>query len=77
MQRLKKELSQEKYAELEGLMWILRKNHECLNEADKRKLKKLYIYSPKLKQAHNFALKLTHVFNGSSPPKMPLQCITL
>ena len=63
MQRLKKELSQEKYAELEGLMWILRKNHECLNEADKRKLKKLYIYSPKLKQAHNFALKLTHVFN--------------
>jgi hypothetical protein len=50
-------------------MWILRKNHECLNEADKRKLKKLYIYSPKLKQAHNFALKVSHVFNTHSSRK--------
>lgn len=44
-------------------MQILRKNQECINESAKWKLKKLYIYSPKLKQAHNFALKLTHVFN--------------
>jgi transposase len=63
MQRLKKELSKEKYAQLEGLMWILRKKHECLNETDKWKLRNLYKYSPKLKQAHSFALKLTHVFN--------------
>lgn len=63
MQRLKKKLSKGKYAELEGMMWILRKKHECLNEADRRKLKKVYKYSPKLKQAHSLALKLTHVFN--------------
>jgi transposase len=63
MQRLKRELSKGKYAQLEWLMWILRKKHEFLNETDQLKLKNLYKYSPKLKQAHSFAPKLTHVFN--------------
>ena len=36
---------------------------QCLDESDKRKLEKLYAYSPKLRKAHNFALKLTHIFN--------------
>lgn len=35
MARLKTELSADGYAELEGVMWILRKQHECLTEADK------------------------------------------
>jgi transposase len=63
MHRLKSELSPEEYAKLEGMMWVLRRDHECLSEADKDKLSLLYKYSPKLKQAHKYALKLTHIFN--------------
>ena len=63
MKRLKKELSKEEYNQLEGMMWILRKNHECLSEIDKDKLELLFKYFPKLKFAHSFALKLTQIFN--------------
>jgi len=63
MARLKKELDPEEYAKLEGMMWILRKKHECLSEVDKEKLELLYKHSPKLKEAHSFALRLTHIFN--------------
>lgn len=64
MKRLKSELSPEEYAKLEGMMWILRKKHECLSTADKEKLEILYCYSPILKKAHSLALKLTHIFNA-------------
>ena len=64
MKRLKKELDSEEYARLEGMMWILRKQHECLSEADKSKLELLYKYSPELKKAHSYALKLTCIFNS-------------
>jgi transposase len=64
MSRLKSILSKEDYTELEGVMWILRKNHECLTQDDKDKLKLLYKHSPKLKEAHSYALKLTHIFNS-------------
>ena len=50
-------------------MWILRKQHECLSEADKAALEALYAYSPLLKSAHSYALKLTHVFNTHSNRK--------
>lgn len=63
MKRLKAELPSEEYKKLEGMMWILRKQHECLTQADKDKLALLYNYSPILKQAHKYALKLTHIFN--------------
>lgn len=63
MNKLKSELSEKEYAKLEGMMWILRKNHECLSEADKDKLEVLYNHSPILKEAHSFALRLTHIFN--------------
>jgi len=63
MARLKSELHTDEYTKLEGMMWILRKQHECLSEADKSKLDVLYKYSPKLKQAHKYALQLTHIFN--------------
>jgi transposase len=69
MARLKKELSAEEYAELEGMMWILRKKHECLNEDEKNSLALLYQYSPTLKKAHTYALKLTHIFNTYSKRK--------
>lgn len=63
MARLKKKLDENEYAKLEGMMWILRKQHECLSEADKEKLQLLYHYSQILKKAHRYALKLTQIFN--------------
>nr|WP_077217040.1 transposase [Piscirickettsia litoralis] len=50
-------------------MWILRKQYECLTEADKNKFELLYKHSPLLKKAHHYALKLTHIFNAHSDRK--------
>jgi len=72
MQRLKGELSAEEYTKLEGVMWSLRKKYECLTEANKLALDTLYEYSPSLKKAHGYALKLTHIFNTHSNRKLGL-----
>jgi transposase len=72
MKRLKSELSEEDYSKLNNMMWILRKKHECLTDADKESLELLYQYSPTLKQAHQFALKLTHIFNTHSNRKLAM-----
>ena len=72
MKRLKFLLSEEEYAQLEGMMWIIRKNHECLSEADKAKLELLYKHSPKLKQAHTYALQLTQILNTHCSKKAGL-----
>ena len=63
IKRLKDELKPEEYKKMEGMMWILRKKHECLTQEDKDKLALLYQYSPILKQAHKYAMKLTNIFN--------------
>jgi transposase len=63
LKRLKSLLSQDDYSKLEGVMWILRKKHECLSTEDKDKLQLLYEYSPELKEAHKMAMKLTNIFN--------------
>ncbi len=62
MKRLKTTLPEEEYSLLEGMMWILRRNHECLSEVERDKLSS-YKHSPKLKAAHSLALKLTQIFN--------------
>lgn len=72
MARLKTELLPEDYAKLEGMMWILRKKHECLSEADKGSLEFLYKHSPTFKKAHSYALRLTHIFNTYSNRKSPI-----
>ena len=69
MARLKRELSETEYAKLEGMMWILRRKHECLTEVDKEKLALLYHHSPLLKKAHKLALKLTQIFNTKTDRK--------
>ena len=69
MKRLKRELPSEEYIKLDGAMWALRKNYECLVETEKESLAILYKHSPTLKQAHNYALKLTHIFNTHSNRK--------
>ena len=48
------------------MMWILRKQHECLTQADKGKLETT---SSILKKAHSYALKLTQIFNTHSKRK--------
>jgi len=63
MKRLKNILPAEEYNQLEGMMWILRKKHECLSKEEKQKLDILYKHSRVLKEAHGYALKLTHIFN--------------
>lgn len=72
MKRLKVELPREEYEKLEGMMWILRKNHECLSGVEKDQLSLLYTHSPRLKNAHQCALKLTHIFNTHSDRKTAL-----
>jgi transposase len=63
MKRLKSILSQEDYAKLEGVMWIVRKKHECLSLQEKEALEFMYINSPLMKKAHKISIKLTHIFN--------------
>ena len=46
---LKAKLPEAEYAELSGMMWIVRKKHEYLSQADKTALATLYKHSPKLK----------------------------
>ena len=62
IKRLKRELPSEEYEKLDGAMWALRKNYECLVGTVKESFDILYKHSPTLKQAHNYALKLTHIF---------------
>lgn len=69
MARLKAELPESEYEELAGMMWILRKKHECLSQTDKAALEALYKHSPKLQKAHSHALRLTHIFNAKSSRK--------
>jgi len=70
--RLKTELPDEEYAELAGIMWSMRKKHECLTQTDKAALAALYRHSPKLKQALSLAIKLTHIFNAQSSRRAAL-----
>ena len=72
MKRLKGVLLAEEYTQLEGMMWILRRNHECLSTAQKEQLELLYKHSPILKSAHRCALKLTHIFNTHQDRKVAL-----
>lgn len=72
MARLKEVLDKASYAKLDGMMWVLRKQHECLSGKDKVALGLLYQHSPQLKKAHQFALKLTSIFNAHSSRKSGL-----
>ena len=61
--RLKKTLSETAYAEIiKGLMWIIRKNNQDLTADERKKLRRLFEYSPKLKLAYTFREELTAIF---------------
>lgn len=72
MKRLKSTLPVEEYAKLDNMMWIVRKKHECLSTCEKAQLALLYKHSPKLKEMHRTALKLTHIFNTHQKRKVAL-----
>jgi transposase len=64
MRRLKKELSEEEYRKLRGVMWILRKDAKELAEEELEVLKLLFKYSLILKIAYKLCNDLTAIFDA-------------
>ena len=62
MKRLKKELSEEEYKKLKGVMWILRTNVKELTDKELEVLKCLFRHSPILELAYKLCNELTDIF---------------
>jgi transposase len=60
--RLKAELPEAEYEEIQGLMWVVRKNNCDLTNVERKKLNLLFAYSPELKLAYSFREELTSIF---------------
>jgi len=61
--RLEKTLPETEYEEfVKDMMWILRKNNRDLAADERKKLRRLFEYSPKLKLAYTFREELTAIF---------------
>jgi transposase len=60
--RLKKELSEAEYAQIQGVLWPIRKNSKDLTDEELKKLNRLFEYSPDLKLAYSFREELTSIF---------------
>lgn len=70
MRRLKKELPAEEYKEVaKGMLWILRYNHRRLDKKSRRRLRILFLHSPKLHQAYTLREELTAIFNQKLSPQ--------
>ena len=61
--RLKKELPDTDYKQLKGSLWALRKKPADLDSDERRTLRRLFRYSPKLKQAYTLQQQLTAIFD--------------
>lgn len=64
LRRLKKELSEEEYAKLKGLMWGLRKSE--LSDTEKEVLKIAFKHSKKLKDVYELSCRLTEIMNTNT-----------
>jgi len=62
--RLQKELSEEEYKQLEGVMWPFRKNRRDLEQEEKEILECFFSYTPLLKQAYELREELTAIFES-------------
>ena len=62
MKRLKKELSEEEYKKMKGVMWILRKDVKELTDEELEVLKCLFRHSPILESAYKLCNELTDIF---------------
>ena len=61
--RLKKALSETEYeAVVKDMMWIIRKNNRDLTADERKRLRRLFTYSPTLKLAYTFREELTAIF---------------
>ena len=61
--RLKKILPETEYAAVvKDMMWIIRKNNRDLTPDERKQLRRLFKYSPKLKLAYTFREELTAIF---------------
>lgn len=61
--RLEKLLTATEYDEIvKGTMWIIRKNNQDLTADERKKLNRLFAYSPELKLAYTFREELTAIF---------------
>jgi transposase len=60
--RLKKELPESEYESIKGVMWPCRKNNNDLTADERRKLNRLFAYSPALKAAYTLREELTAIF---------------
>lgn len=61
--RLEKALSQTKYEEIvKDMMWIIRQNNRDLIPDERKRLRRLFEYSPELKLAYTFREELTAIF---------------
>lgn len=65
LKRLKKDLSEDEYKKLKGVMWLLRKREEDLTVEDKETLRLLFKHSPALKLAYESSNELTAIFNAN------------
>jgi transposase len=62
LQRLKRELSEEAYKQLQGVMWALRKKADHLTDEDKDLLARLFVHAPLVKVAYELCNALTGIF---------------
>ncbi len=61
--RLEKTLSEAEYEEIvKDMMWIIRKNNRDLTADERKRLRRLFEYSPKLKLAYTLREELTAIF---------------
>ena len=68
LKRLKKELPAAGYQQLKGSLWALRRKPADLTAEERRILRLLFRYSPKLKQAYDLQRQLTSIFDQSFSP---------
>lgn len=63
--RLKKELPEEVYKQLKGVMWPFRKNRRDLEQEEKNLLARLFSHAPSLQRAYELREELTDIFEAS------------
>ena len=67
LKRLKQKLPAETYEqECKGMLWLLRKNHEDLEDDERKRLRQLFRHTPALHQAYTLRTELTVIFNQSA-----------
>jgi len=65
LKRLKDELPEEEYKTVKGSLWACRKKREDLRPEERKVLKQLFLFSPKLKLAYDLQEQLGHIFEQS------------